>query len=395
MKQSWTDYKAKHITNAGQIIDLNTQTTTSEGQAYALLAALWVNDRETFDLVWGWTQANLRTAKSAPLFVWQWGKGTDGQQKITDQAIATDADQDIALALLIADKIWKAPAYRQEALSIIEGLWAQFVKETPAGFIVLPGHWAKQPETQPDAANRLTINPSYFAPYAYAVFAEVDPEHPWQKVIEDGYQLLGQVLTQTKTGLPSDWAFLDLHTPKQGKDRVDSNAVQLFTDPLDERSDFGYEALRVYWRLSLDQLLQQMTVKKTSRTQQRFLNKNLNIKKTPLWEALKHKQPLPLSLTWDGSVRYPHQNALPLAGSLLPALNLIDKKRAATLQHHLVIPALLDVDRLQYYSYNWLWFGMALSHQIDDVTGSNLLLHQSALKALTEIFTLHEQPSGN
>ena len=56
----WGYYKFHYIEN-GRVVSLDEdRITTSEGQGYAMLRAVWSDDRETFDAVWRWTNEHLR-----------------------------------------------------------------------------------------------------------------------------------------------------------------------------------------------------------------------------------------------------------------------------------------------------------------------------------------------
>src|SRR5678816_3951769 len=74
----------------------------SETQAYALLRAVWSDDRAAFDRIWTWTAEHLIQRDGLPAWLWRNGS-------IVDQHSATDADTDMALALLMAGKRWNDP----------------------------------------------------------------------------------------------------------------------------------------------------------------------------------------------------------------------------------------------------------------------------------------------
>ncbi len=38
--------------------------------------------------------------------------------------------------------------------------------------------------------DKVIVNPSYFAPYAYKIFAKVDPSHNWNGLADNSYQIL-------------------------------------------------------------------------------------------------------------------------------------------------------------------------------------------------------------
>lgn len=231
LESSWESYK-KHFVKDGRTIDLyKNNETTAESQAYTLLRAVWMNDKETFDSVYGWTKENLQ--QSSGVFSWKWN--TEKQEIVN----ATDADQDIALALLFAHKRWGGSLYKADAERIIDAIWREnivVVKNTP---YVTAGNWA-------DHRTAITINPSYLSPAAYRIFATVDSLHSWDKVITSSYEVLGKCTTgklDKKTGvLPPNWCTL----------QKSNQQVVASQKPQPVGTEYGYNAFRVPWRIALD-----------------------------------------------------------------------------------------------------------------------------------------------
>lgn len=95
----------------------------SESQSYGMLLAVLTSDRNLFDRTWEWTKANLRE-RDDHLFNWLWVRG-----KVQDTASASDADEDIALALIMAHTRWGAERYKMEALEILADIWEKDTKE--------------------------------------------------------------------------------------------------------------------------------------------------------------------------------------------------------------------------------------------------------------------------
>src|SRR5215475_12657934 len=61
LNTSWAAYKQQFIQPDGRVVDwMNEGNTTSEGQSYAMLRAVWMNDAQTFHICFGWSLANLR-----------------------------------------------------------------------------------------------------------------------------------------------------------------------------------------------------------------------------------------------------------------------------------------------------------------------------------------------
>jgi cellulose synthase (UDP-forming) len=97
LSAAWSGYRQVFIQPDGRVVDPKRGgVTTSEGQSYALLRAVWMGDRLTFQTVWRWTASHLEVGGGSP-FASLWSNGS-----IADHDSATDADSDIALALLFA-----------------------------------------------------------------------------------------------------------------------------------------------------------------------------------------------------------------------------------------------------------------------------------------------------
>jgi endo-1,4-beta-D-glucanase Y/4-amino-4-deoxy-L-arabinose transferase-like glycosyltransferase len=204
---------------------------TSEAQSYAMLRAVWSGDRPAFERAWAWTQANLLDERG--LLAWQW---RDGQ--VTDASSASDADTDTALALLMAGRRWGDPALVEAGTALARAIWTHEVAIVGGRPYLTAGDWAV-------GSDPIALNPSYFAPYAYKVFAAADPEHDWLALVDTGYEVIFAAASADAgqaAGLPPDWAGLDRAT----------GAVVPIT--LGERatSNYGYDAARTYWRLALD-----------------------------------------------------------------------------------------------------------------------------------------------
>lgn len=371
LAESWGRYKTTFIQADGRVIDYNGNVTTSEGQAYALLRAFWMRDRATFDTVYRWTKDNLQAPRGDHLFSWKWGEKPDHTWGALDRTSATDADQDIALALLLAGQVWQnvdsQPNYQNDARLILNDIWDRLTLDAPLGRILLPGDWPHPSgKVASQAAHTYAINPSYFAPYAYRAFAEADPDHDWTLLIDSSYEILSRAITQSDTHLPPDWVEISL----------DNDQVTLYRDPLDSRSDFGYEAIRIYWRVTLDALLSPLEKRAAGLLATRTL--------LPRYWIIR--QDLPVSLTWDGIARNPELRSGAVYGAVLPVLYQQDRRIAEAVVTARILPNLQPGGpwntKKDYYAQNWLWFGLAL-HRIErnppDFVRKSALLRLSTL----------------
>lgn len=337
LKANWEGYKATFIQADGRVIDYNGNITTSEGQSYAMLRAFWLRDKATFDKVYKWSKDNLQIPRGDHLFSWKWGQRADHTWGALDKTSASDADQDIALALLLAYKEWKDPAYLEDAKLILNDIWDRLTVNLPIGRVLLPGDW-------PQKGRDYQINPSYFSPYAYRVFTEMDPEHDWTVLIDSSYEILSRAIAQTETHLPPDWVMLS----------SDNDEVGLYQEAADDRSDFGYEAIRIYWRVGMDSLLNPLEKRATA-----FL-KTSNM----LPRYWKIRKDVPISITWDGIVRHPELRSGAVYGAILPSLYVQDRGLATEVAVKKILPNLKPGGQWNtkndYYSQNWLWCGLAI-----------------------------------
>lgn len=357
---TWNSYKEKYITVQGQVItnDLE-RPTTSEGQSYALLRAVMMNDRGTFQKVLDWTEKNLRVnetqeaSKSAAakdskneglkkhLFSWLWGKKSNGDYGIKDAGNATDADEDIALALLFAYKEWGNLDYLNQAKIIINDVWEYETIDVKGKRYVVAGDWAGK------KGNKVyTINPSYLAPYAYRIFAEVDTQHDWNGLVDTSYEILNKCSESTfdfsrSANIPPDWCALD----KNGK-VVQADNIS------DKSTDYSYDAIRTLWRVALDYQWNKEP-KALSYLQQMGLWQKEWSKQQKIYASYSH----------DGT---PLQNTESLAhyGTQLALFAIINPDVADQIYKQKVLSQWGKDgywgDKNNYYDQNWAWFGTAL-----------------------------------
>src|SRR5262245_59369430 len=234
LTESWRTYVSVFIQKDGRVIDhKGGGFSTSEGQAYAMLRAVWMRDRSIFDKTYRWALDNLNSGvRTDHLWAWKWGKSPQGHWRVLDKAFASDADQDVALALILAANAWNEPKYLLEARAVLKDLW-DFGTRTVAGRrYLLAGDSLCQ-------GQECKLNPSYSAPYAYRIFSLYDKSRNWTELVDSSYSLLDAATGLTKTHLPADW--LVLHT-RTGSVRLGS----------DKDSVFSYDAFRVFWRVALD-----------------------------------------------------------------------------------------------------------------------------------------------
>jgi endoglucanase len=307
-----------------------------------------MDDQQTFAESWQWTKDILQRDDS--LLASRFGQRPDGSYDVLDQRSVTGADADVASALLMAYSRWQQDDYLYDALPIIQALWERSVVRVDGRPVLVADDLQRlDPET-------VLVNPSYLAPYAYRVFAQVDPDHDWAGLVDTSYSLLEELGRQPldagqAVGLPPDWV------------RVDRRTGELRAPGGDLTTDFGREALRSPWRLALDhawygderalRLLEGQAVLAGSWTDQGRLVAAYDRDGTP---ATDSETPA----MYSGAMGY---------------FTTVEPDLADEVYTEELLP-LYDPDtgdlteQLDYYDSNWVWFGMAL--HLDELPNLNV-----------------------
>ncbi len=175
-------------------------STVSEGIGYGMILAVYMNDQPLFDNLWKYEQSHLDGNG-----LMHWEIGPDGKTTSGGSGAATDGDEDMAWALVMADKQWGgkgtlSETYLATAQKLIGLIWTHEVDQS-RGYMLKPGdQWGNVDIT----------NPSYFAPAYYRVFGQVtDKVSDWDKVIAGNYDILEKSLNaasgNASNGLVPAW----------------------------------------------------------------------------------------------------------------------------------------------------------------------------------------------
>lgn len=221
LKTEYENWKAKYFVDCGDgsaDIRKDGSEAVSEGTGYGMLMAVNMDDRQAFDrLTTGFQKRrNLRGMMS-----WQFAVcgGVLGEDA------ATDGDLDIAMALVMADRKWGG--YRFVAEPLITALKQHATSECDGRLVLRPGDmWGGCRDSSDQR-----LNPSYFAPGYYRVFASYLPSQAdfWNELIRSSYELLALYQGSMGSLLP-DWSYANGETV----------------------GSYGYEACRVPWRIGTD-----------------------------------------------------------------------------------------------------------------------------------------------
>ncbi len=246
LKILWESYKDFYITGGRVVRPKNDFDTVSEGQAYAMIRAVWLDDRAAFDAVYRWSEENLSRFRSHGdhLLSWRYGANRLGGEQILDANPALDADLDYALALFMAARRWPdrrimtgLMSYRDKAVAVAEDIMRRCVMPHANGELVLLPWPAGEGA---EAERSVLVNPSYFSPGHYRIFEMETGNRRWGKLANDTYQQIDRLLTSPRgeqVTVP-DWIVM----------RPDGGFA---IDPARGWVS-GWDAFRLWWRVRLD-----------------------------------------------------------------------------------------------------------------------------------------------
>ena len=226
--EGWSGFKTRFMTSEGRIQDTgNNNVSHTEGQGYAMLMAVFYNDRSGFDSLWRWTQQHLKDPQSG-LFYWKYNPAA--ADPVADKNNASDGDVLIAWALLKAGQKWQNNAYLQASDRIQKAIIAHNVLTFGGHTVMLPGRQGF------NKTSYVVLNPSYFLFPAWRDFAARSHLEVWNNLIDSGMDLLSK-MRFGQADLPTDWVALN----------ADGTVAPATAWP----PRFSYDAIRVplyvYW----------------------------------------------------------------------------------------------------------------------------------------------------
>jgi endoglucanase len=220
--QEWTTFKARFVRPDGRVVDTyNGDVSHTESQGFGMLFAAAFDDRETFERIWTWTDANLRW-EGTWLHAWRYVPGN--ATPVPDANNATDGDLFIAWALARAAQRWHEPLYAEAARRIARDVRRLLVTEVGGRVVLLPGFNGFE------TGERVTVNLSYYVFPAIEAIIGIDPAPVWSSVRRDGLELIEDARFG-HWGLSPDW----LQIAPTGEIRPAA----------DRPARFGYDAVRI------------------------------------------------------------------------------------------------------------------------------------------------------
>ena len=206
----------------------NPSETVSEGIGYGMLLSVYAADKTLFDGLWLYYKDNVNTNG-----VMNWK--INGCSGVNGANGATDAELDVAFALIVADYQWASAGtinYKNEAKALITAIKTHEIEANT--FVLKPGDQF--------GGSQIT-NPSYFAPAYFRAFGNYTNDNTfWNAVASKCYTIINNNLSQNNAvgGLVSDWCQASgAYSPQaSGYNK--------------EGKTYSYDAARTPWRIAVD-----------------------------------------------------------------------------------------------------------------------------------------------
>ena len=209
----------------------NSSQTVSEGIGYGMLLAAYAADKDLFDGLWKYYQAN---ANGNGFMNWK----INGCSGVIGSNGASDADVDAAMALVVAATQWPdntSPNYTQDAVTMINRIKDHEINTTnytlENGDIWKPA--CRNPSYQP---------PGYFRVWKEFMAANGQNQDAFWDLCIQGTENLLTTNAHASSGLPSNWSNPD--------GQLNSSCSGSGTSS----TGFGYDAIRAPWRVATAEL---------------------------------------------------------------------------------------------------------------------------------------------
>lgn len=242
---AWERYKQNYIfcgencgNDLGLVFDpLADYHAVSEGIGYGMLLAVFHDDQETFDIIFNAARKTMRDLETG-LYHWR----VDNEGKIIGYGSATDADLDIAMALIFAsyrvdDGLWEDSIlmdYRGSASELLDNIWTH---------TIINGRYIK-PGNNYGGGGQDIVNLSYFSPAWFRLYDDFLGRNQWTQLIDTGYEML-YATDGSALGLTPDWSTAD---GQPAFDYCDEHGQSREIC----RYEMRYDGIRALWRIGLD-----------------------------------------------------------------------------------------------------------------------------------------------
>jgi len=213
--------------------------TVSEGIGYGMLLTVSFGDRSAFD---GLVAYAKKMHDDNGLMHWlRYGCDAHRDTKYSGSPdySASDADLDVAMALLMAKCKWGDAKYGDQATPVINAIRKNMFMEVDGLHVLQPGDSSWFNDLGAGCVNYSYLAPAYYRAFAKHVPADADY---WNKAAEDTYALLAKA-SHSATGLVRNWGSVN-----------GGSATSDCFNAYKRADSYGSDAARTPWRIATDYL---------------------------------------------------------------------------------------------------------------------------------------------
>lgn len=213
--------------------------TVSEGVGYGMLLTVTFGDRSAFD---GLAAYAKKMQDANGLMNWlRYGCDAHRDTKYSGSPdnSASDADLDLAMALLMAKCKWGDAQYGDQATSVINAIRKNMFMDVNGLHVLQPGDSTWFNDLGSGCINYSYLAPAYYRAFAKHVSADADF---WNKAAEDTYELLAKA-SNSATGLVRNWGSVS-----------GGSATSDCFNAYKRADSYGSDAARTPWRIATDYL---------------------------------------------------------------------------------------------------------------------------------------------
>ncbi|HET7543396.1 MAG TPA: glycosyl hydrolase family 8 [Polyangiaceae bacterium] len=213
--------------------------SVSEGIGYGMLLTVSYGERDAFDGLLAYAK---KMHDDNGLMHWlRYGCDAHRDTKYSGSPdyAASDADLDVAMALLMAKCKWGDAKYGDEATQVINAIRKNMFMDVNGLHVLQPGDSTWFNDLGAGCINYSYLAPAYYRAFAKHVAADADF---WNKAASDSYELLAKA-SNPSTGLVRNWGSVS-----------GGSATSDCFNAYKRADSYGSDAARTPWRIATDYL---------------------------------------------------------------------------------------------------------------------------------------------
>jgi len=214
--QGWKERYSLHLSKGTIIVDPYSDKVFSEAMGHALLFAIQFNDQDYFNKILN--GLNEYFVNEQGLYSWEIMKDGNKHVDKSKSISASETEINVLMALLQANKLnqiglWKNNKnfeYKKYADQLESNIWQNETINHNGSLLLLPSDGKNNPEwpivskRNSEELIKVAWAPTYFNPAYIKAFSTYYPNHMWNKLLDNGYELLNGIIENSNKLLAND-----------------------------------------------------------------------------------------------------------------------------------------------------------------------------------------------